>query len=141
MTALDTWVSWLPTTAASLSLLQLPCMSWASRALSWDSELDTLSPLTRKIVLLFGTGIALSVSGLAVVVIAGHGELARSRFGLTLAAFLACFWCARAWAQLSWLAPEWRARLPALHRLLAMLYPSIALSYLVFAILASRGVD
>lgn len=128
------WISWLPTIAAGLSLLQVPCMGWARRALDWDSELRRLSAFSRRIVLLFGAGIACSVSGTALVVIAGHGELGGSRLGIALAVFLAVFWCARAWAQLAWLAPVWRTQLPALHRILCVLYPSIALSYLLFAV-------
>lgn len=111
-------------------------MGWARRSLDWDAELRMLSPIIRKIVLLFGAGITLCVSGLAIVVIVGHGELGSSRLGLALSVFLASFWCLRAWAQLTWLAPLWRSRLPTLHRLLSVLYPGIGLSYLAFTMLA-----
>lgn len=133
------WSVWLPTSAATLQLLQVPIMGWARRSLDWDAELRTLSPINRKIVLLFGAGITLSVSGLAIVVIAGHGELGSSRLGFALSVFLALFWCLRAWVQLSWLAPVWRTRLPTLHRMLCVLYPWIGLSYLTFTVLTYRG--
>lgn len=136
MTEPPSWIVWLPTVAASLQLLQVPCMSAARRSLDWDGELASLSPLARRVVVLFGGGITVCIFGLSIVVLVGHGELGRSRLGLALSAFLALFWCGRALVQLTWLAPLFRAVLPTLHRLLMVLYPYIGLSYLVFFVMS-----
>lgn len=130
------WMVWLPTVAAGLQLLQVPCMSSARRSFDWDRELASLSPLARQVVVLFGGGITACIFGLSIVVLVGHGELGASRLGLALSAFLALFWCGRATLQLTWLAPSFRSVLPTHHRLLVLLYPYIGLSYLVFFVMS-----
>lgn len=131
MSALFEPATWL-TLAASLHLLQLPTTSWLGRRiLKLPEDLSRLSPLNRRIVLVFMGAVSFLVLALAALVIAFAERLLGDPLGRGLCLTLGLFWLARASAQI-WLYRWWpRQRQGGVsYFALLGLYGFLALSYL-----------
>lgn len=94
--------------AGLLHFCQLPAMMFSPKMLGWDEDLAKLSTINRRIVLVMGGGIMLTVLGSGVVVafnarhIAAGGPLARA-----LSLFLASLWIYRGSIQVAIYARIW----------------------------------
>jgi hypothetical protein len=122
----------------AMHLLQLPAMALLVRGpLRLKPDLAHVSPLSRRILLLFVWGLMLLLVGLGSLVALCAEELAVSRFGQWLCLLLGCCFAARAAAHL-WLLPCWPRgvrgtaaffTLGAIYLTLASGYLSVALSF------------
>ncbi len=94
--------------AGVLHFCQVPAMMFSPKMLGWEEDLAKLSPINRRIVLVMGGGIMLTVLGSGLVVafnarrIAEGGPLARA-----LALFLAALWIYRGFIQVAVYARIW----------------------------------
>ncbi len=120
----------------ALHFLQLPAMALLVRGpLRLKPELDRVSALTRRILLLFVWGLMLLLVGVGALVASCAEELATSRFGQRLCLLLGVCFAARAAAQL-WLLPLWPrgVRNRVAYFTLGIIYLTLASGYLRVAL-------
>jgi hypothetical protein len=116
--------------AGALHFLQLPSMRYLSRGLMLRADLQRLTPLNSRLVMLFVGGVMVLLLGLGACAMLQPEAWLRDGLGPSLLLLLALFWAARAVAQ-AWLRPWWpkgRGNRVLLYGLWA-LYAALAVTY------------
>jgi hypothetical protein len=121
--------------SGALHFLQIPSMYVLSRGgLNLTRDLEELSPINARLVVLFVAALTLLLLGLGGLVVFQHQQLLSSAFGRGVCWLLGVFWSLRVAAQ-CWLKSAWpmKGSGSKLYYGLLVLYAYLALSYLLVA--------